>query len=138
MPLINTIRDEPGFKQISLQHQFNTLPQSDKIGVIKLIESGRAGHETDALELSEMGMEFVRRSEFHEIYGPQSPPQNEMAPVVQGLMEIIRTHHATTPAVTPHGQINPRYRDLVGGDDRHSTTNKPHSCPKCGHSMKGQ
>jgi hypothetical protein len=121
MPLINVIREDPQFKRRMVERSFSDLPESDKMAVINIVESGRAGQPPGEIELSGEGQEFIRTPEFREIYERrQGPPVNPMMPVIAGLMEVIAQHQATHPPAVPHGHLKPEFGDRVGGTPQHA------------------
>ena len=120
MPLIEIVGADPAIKKIRLKRRFADLPDLDKQGVVDFMEAGRTGQGAEDIDLSPQGREFVKHPDFIEAFHrqqqpePQQQPQQDvMAPLIQGLLQIIK--QTQRPEPHPHGMLRPEYQERVGG-----------------------
>lgn len=119
MPLIEIVGADPAIKKIRLKRRFADLPELDKQGVVDFMEAGRTGQGADDINLSSVGREFIKHPDFIEAFNEQQQPKPEpspqmdvMAPLIQGLMQIIK--QTQRPEPHPHGMLRPEYQERVG------------------------
>ena len=122
MPLIEIVGADPVIKKIRLKRRFADLPDLDKQGVVDFMEAGRTGQGAEGIDLSDNGREFIKHPDFIEAFHQQQakPPEprqmDVMAPLIQGLMQIIKQTQAPQPH--PHGKLRPEHQERVGGSQR--------------------
>lgn len=124
MPLIEIVGADPVMKKIKLKRRFADLPELDKQGVVDFMEAGRTGQGAEGIDLSPVGRDFIKHPDFIEMFNQQTQPapaapdpqQTMMAPIIQGLMQIIQ--QTRRPRPHPEGMLRPEHQERVGGSQR--------------------
>lgn len=143
MPLMETIGPNARM-QMRLKGQFEELPTTDQVNVIKLIQLGQRHVDPEAIEaeaipeLSEQGQAFIKNDLFRELYDVRThrappPPDNmagsEINPVMRGLLDVIKT------LAGPQAVLDPDKSNRMGAKEEGKKEEKDglghHTCPQC-------
>jgi hypothetical protein len=121
MPLINAIKDDPGFKKAKITEKFERLPPKQKAAVLSYIK----GKEKPDYDLDDIGKGFTEEPIFKEMFEEHKkmppkrcyPGSDKMA-LMSGLMQIIRKFVGDPEENRMEGKLKDEYAERMGGSQR--------------------